>query len=59
MTCPNCKNKTDRINKLESDRIDLIKYIRAMISAAGLPDKDEALLTVIDWGKKALDEVIK
>jgi hypothetical protein len=54
MTCPNCKNKTDRINKLESDRIDLIKYIRAMISAAGLPDKDEALHTVTEWGIAAI-----
>ena len=59
MKCPNCTNKTARIKTLESERLNLLKWIRAMISAAGLPDKDEALHTVIDWGKEALDEVKK
>jgi hypothetical protein len=55
MKCPNCRDKTQRINELTEERNNLRKYIRVMLASAGIPDKDKALRTVIQWGKEALD----
>lgn len=58
MTCPNCKNKTQRITALEESQRNYIRWIRAMVSAAGILDKDDALRAVVDWGKQALSDRI-
>lgn len=58
MSCPNCKNKTQRITELEINQRNYIHWIRAMVGAAGIPDKDDALRAVVDWGKQALNDKI-
>ena len=48
------KKLESQIDKLEAENEKLRKHMRAMISAAGLPDAAEACRTVIEWGKQAL-----